>query len=79
MSAPTLLRTSLEIDEKLLREAMELSNTKIKKRAIENALKEFIERRKQKDLYDLFESDEQLIADDYDYKSARGGKLYDFG
>ncbi|MCL2169450.1 MAG: hypothetical protein FWB74_05425 [Defluviitaleaceae bacterium] len=26
---------------------------------------------KHKDLYDLFESDEQLIDDDYDYKALR--------
>jgi len=71
----TTLRTSLEIDENLLNEAMELGGTKIKKQAIENALKEFVERRKQKDLYDLFDSHEQLIDDSYDYKSMRGGVM----
>jgi len=71
----TTLRTSLEIDESLLNEAMELGGTKIKKQAIENALKEFVERRKQKNLYDLFDSDEQLIDDEYDYKSMRGGEM----
>jgi len=72
----TTLRTSLEIDKNLLSEAMELGGTKVKKHVIESALKEYVERRKQKNLYDLFDSDEQLIDDDYDYKSMRGGAMH---
>ncbi|MCL2873850.1 MAG: type II toxin-antitoxin system VapB family antitoxin [Defluviitaleaceae bacterium] len=75
MNTTVTLRTSLEIDENLLNEAMELGGTKIKKQAIENALKEFVEKRRQKNLYDLFDSNERLIDDDYDYKEMRGGTI----
>ena len=75
MNSKSLLRTSLEIDENLLNEAMVLGNLKTKKQAIENALKEFVAKRKQKNLYDLFDSEENLIADDYDYKTIRGGVM----
>jgi len=70
-----LLRTSLEIDENLLNEAMKLGNLKTKKQVIENALKEFVAKRKKKNLYDLFDAEENLIADDYDYKTMRGGVI----
>jgi len=71
------LRTSLEIDSDLLSEAVLVSGTKSKKGTIEIALREFVERRKQKNLYDLFDGDEQLIAEDYDYKKTRGGVIRD--
>jgi len=71
------LRTSLEIDKDLLNEAISLAGYTTKKGVIEKALREFVERRKRKDLYDLFNSDEKLIFDDYDYKSMREGKVAD--
>lgn len=75
MNASNILRTSLEIDKNLLNEAMKLGGTKYKKQTIENALREFVERRKQKDLYDLFDADDVLISEDYDYKAMRGGSF----
>ena len=75
MNTTPLLRTSLEIDENLLNEAMKLGNLKTKKQVIENALKEFVAKRKKKNLYDLFDAEENLIADDYDYKTMRGGVI----
>jgi len=72
-----ILRTSLEIDSDLLNEAVSLSGIATKRGVIEKALKEFVENRKQKNLYDLFDSDEILIDDEYDYKSMRGGKITD--
>jgi len=71
------LRTSLEINKDLLDEAISLAGEITKKGVIEKALREFVERRKQKDLYDLFNGSEVLIDDDYDYKSMRGGEVTD--
>ena len=63
----------LEIDGKLIEEALLVEGKASKKSVIEKALREFVERRKRKDLYDLFNSEEVMISDDYDYKSLRGG------
>lgn len=49
------LRTTIELDENLLSEAQELvPNLKTKRGIIEFALQELIQKRKQKDLRDLF-------------------------
>ena len=49
------LRTTIELDEDLLSEAQELvPNLKTKRSIIEFALQELIQKRKQKDLRDLF-------------------------
>jgi Arc/MetJ family transcription regulator len=47
------MRTTLEINEKLLDEAKELSGARTKKEAVEIALDEFIRRRKARKLLDL--------------------------
>ena len=71
------LKTTVVLDEELLGKAVEIFKGKTKKEIISIALAELVERHEQKDLYDLFDSEEQLIADDYDYKAMRGGALYD--
>jgi Arc/MetJ family transcription regulator len=61
--------TNLAIDPDLLERALAVSGEKTKKAAVTRALKEFISRREQKRLLDLFAS---LDWDpDYDYKSER--------
>lgn len=61
--------TNLAIDPELLERALAVSGEKTKKAAVTRALKEFISRREQKRLLDLFAS---LDWDpDYDYKSER--------
>ena len=36
---------------------------------------EFVERHEQKDLYDLFDDENQLIDDEYDFKKFRGNGI----
>jgi len=63
------MATNLSIDPDLIEEALRLSGEKTKKAAVTKALVEFVARRKQKDLLDLFG---QLDWDPaFDYKSER--------
>ena len=73
-----MIKTTVDLDENIIKKAAEIFSGKTRKEIITLALAELIERYERKDLYDLFESDEQLIADDYDYKMMRGGILDDF-
>ncbi|BCB95874.1 hypothetical protein JZK55_07960 [Dissulfurispira thermophila] len=52
-----IMPTNLAIDEKLLNEALKVSGHKTKKNTVNEALKEFIQRRKQKDILSLFGKD----------------------
>jgi Arc/MetJ family transcription regulator len=63
------MATNLSIDPKLLDRALEVSGEKTKKAAVTIALKEFIARREQKRLLELFGNLEW--DPDYDYKSDR--------
>lgn len=66
------MATNLSIDPKLLDHALEVSGEKTKKAAVTIALKEFIARREQKRLLELFGN---LDWDsDYDYKAERTRK-----
>ncbi len=63
------MATNLAIDPSLIERALELSNERTKKAAVTQALKEFIARREQKRLLELFG---KLDWDpDYDYKAER--------
>lgn len=61
--------TNLAIDEKLLNEALKVGGHKTKKNTVNEALKEFIQRRKQKDILSLFGKIEMNPS--YDYKRDR--------
>jgi len=61
--------TNLAIDEKLLEEALKVGGYKTKKTAVNEALKEFIQRRKQKDILSVFGKIEMKTS--YDYKLER--------
>jgi Arc/MetJ family transcription regulator len=63
------MATNLAIDPDLLERALAVSGEKTKKAAVTKALREFIARREQKRLLDLFGSLDW--AADYDYKSER--------
>jgi hypothetical protein len=64
------MATNLSIDPKLIERALELSGERTKKAAVTKALEEFIARRDQKGLLDLFG---KIDWDpDYDYKAERG-------
>ncbi|MFM2064304.1 MAG: hypothetical protein RLZZ507_3975 [Cyanobacteriota bacterium] len=61
--------TNLEIDENLIKEALELSGYNDQSAVIAEALKQYIQRRKQQEIIELFGTIE--YEDDYDYKQQR--------
>ncbi len=63
------MATNLSIDPDLLDEALEVSGERTKKAAVTKALQEFIARRRQKGLLDLFGKLEWDSS--YDYKAER--------
>ena len=66
------MATNLAIDDKLLITAQDISGLKTKKETVNLALKEFIQRRKQEDIINLFGTIE--YDTDYDYKKLRNRK-----
>jgi len=63
------MATNLAIDPNLLQKALEISGLKTKKETVNLALKEFVNRRKQLEILDLFGT---LDPDPtYDYKEGR--------
>ena len=63
------MRTNIEIDEKIIKQAFSVSGLKTKKEIVAQALKEFVRSRTVKDLSDL--RGKIKFADNYDYKAAR--------
>jgi Arc/MetJ family transcription regulator len=63
------MATNLAIDPRLLEEAVEVSGAGSKKQAVTLALQEFIAKRKQRRLLDLFGTLEWNT--EFDYKSSR--------
>lgn len=63
------MATNLAIDDRLIEQARMLGMHKTKKAVVTEALEEYIQRRKQKSILDLFN---QIDYDnDYDYKEQR--------
>jgi Arc/MetJ family transcription regulator len=63
------MATNLSIDPELLEEALHVSGERTKKAAVTKALKEFIARRRQKRILELFRKLEW--NPDFDYKNER--------
>jgi len=63
------MATNLAIDPELIERALEISGERTKKAAVTKALQEYIARREQKRVAELFGSLEWDV--DYDYKSER--------
>jgi Arc/MetJ family transcription regulator len=63
------MATNLALDDNLIEEAKKAGHHKTKKDAVTTALKEYIARKKQVELIDLFGTIE--FDKDYDYKKAR--------
>ena len=63
------MATNLEIDPALLERALDLSGARTKTAAVTLALREFVARREQKRIIELFGSVEWMP--DYDYKRER--------
>ena len=61
--------TNLAIDDDLLIMAQNLAGIKTKKDTVNQALKEFVQRRKQEEIIDLFGKIE--YEENYDYKKMR--------
>ena len=66
------MATNLAIDDNLLVIAQDIAGIKTKKQTVNLALKEFVQRRKQEEIFDLFGSVE--YDNDYDYKKMRNRK-----
>lgn len=69
------MRTNINIDDKLIKEAMDLSGYTTKKDVVDIALREFVKNRKKKNLLDL--KGKIKFDDDYNYKVMREGKKID--
>ncbi len=63
------MATNLAIDNKLLNEALRIGHFRSKKDTVNMALREFIQKRRQKDILNLFGSID--FDAKYDYKKAR--------
>ena len=63
------MATNLAIDEKLLADALKIGALKTKKATVNEALREFIQRRKQTEILKLFGSIE--FDRNYDHKKGR--------
>lgn len=66
------MATNLDIDQELLEEALKIGGQKSKKNTVNKALKEFIERRKQKEIISMLGS--IVYEPGYDYKKTRRGR-----
>jgi Arc/MetJ family transcription regulator len=66
------MRTNIDIDDALLKQAFKFSQAKTKKELINQALKEFVENRRRLNLSELEGRIE--FVDGYDHKSMREGK-----
>lgn len=64
-----MMATNLSIDEKLLADALKAGGLKTKKDTVNEALREFIQRRRQKKILKLFGSVE--FNPEYDHKKGR--------
>ena len=63
------MATNLDIDNKLIQEALNLGGHRTKRAVVEEALQEYVQRRKQLKITELFGSIE--YEDDYDHKEQR--------
>jgi len=74
-----MLHVTAAIDEIIMEKAVGMFKGRTRSEIISYAVSELVRRHEQKNLYDLFDSDEVLLAEDYDYKALRGGKLSHIG
>lgn len=63
------MATNIQLDEELISEAQKLGKHPSKRATVEDALREYVQRRKQMEIFELFG---QIDYDgNYDYKAAR--------
>lgn len=63
------MHTNIDINDEILREALELGNARTKKAVVNEALAEYVRKRKQQRLIDLFGTVDYDPG--YDYKAER--------
>jgi Arc/MetJ family transcription regulator len=63
------MRTNIDLDEELLRQAFKVSDSRTKKDLVNEALAVYVEQKTRKDLRELVGRVE--LAEDYDYKALR--------
>ena len=63
------MATNLAIDDRLIEEAKTLGKHRTKKSAVTEALQEYIQRRKQREIFNIFNT--IAYDQDYDYKKQR--------
>ena len=68
-SSNCIMATNIEIDNNLIQEALKLGGHRTKRAVVEEALQEYVQRRKQLTITELFGTIE--YEDDYDYKKQR--------
>lgn len=66
------MATNLAIDENLLKDALKAGNLKTKKETVNEALREFIQRRKQAEIINLFGTID--FDPQYSHKQGRSGR-----
>ena len=66
------MATNLDLDDRLINEARKLGKHRTKKGAVTAALEEYVRRKKQLKVLDLF--GKIHFAQSYDYKAARGAR-----
>lgn len=69
LCVPMCMATNVHLDEDLITEAQRLGKHSSKRATIEDALREYVQRRKQLEVIQLFGKID--YDDSYDYKSAR--------
>jgi Arc/MetJ family transcription regulator len=63
------MATNLQIDDVLIREALQIGGLRTKRAVVEAALREYVQRRKQLQILELF--GEIDYEEDFDYKEQR--------
>ncbi len=71
------MRTNIVLNDKLVDEAMRVTQSRTKKEVVERALRELVARHAQRALRDLVGQD--LIDPDYDVRAVRASMTRDFG
>jgi len=66
------MRTNIDIDDELIKEAMRISGLRTKKEVVHRALQEFVQRHARKDLAEL--RGKIRFDENYDYKAMRQGR-----
>lgn len=66
------MATNLQIDNELIQDALRLGGHRTKRAVVEEALREYVQRRKQLKIMELFSTIE--YSEDYDYKKQRNSK-----